>query len=331
MLRVHQTSVKSGIRRSPEFERKGLASFAVNVGRACGHDCTYCSSKAIYRRLPVFKQLGESPFGHGYCIVDPNVPVMVARDAQHMKRRGLVQMCTLTDAWAPECQPYQVGRRCLEALLAQPHWTVRILTKNAAVQDDFDVIAKHRDRVLVGLSITAAPNRGRLISVLEPYASSIEDRMAAMVKASRASLRTYAMFCPLMPGIADSPDTIEDLIRFAVECKVGEVFVEPVNARGKGLGNCQAALASNGFHREAHAIDRIRTREAWSSYVLELVTHVQRIMRERSEIKKLRFLLYPSNLLTDHAALIRRDDVGVVWLGEAPPAQTPWPEEDIPF
>ena len=34
---VLQTSLKTGITRTPEFERKGLAEFAVNVGTKCGH------------------------------------------------------------------------------------------------------------------------------------------------------------------------------------------------------------------------------------------------------------------------------------------------------
>ena len=70
-----------------------------------------------------------------------------------MKKRGLVQLCTTVDAWAPEAQDYNLGRRCLEALLAEPGWTVRILTKNAAVSKDFDLIERHRDRVMVGISL----------------------------------------------------------------------------------------------------------------------------------------------------------------------------------
>jgi hypothetical protein len=31
-MRLHTTSLKNGITRTPEFERKGLAAFAVNIG-----------------------------------------------------------------------------------------------------------------------------------------------------------------------------------------------------------------------------------------------------------------------------------------------------------
>jgi DNA repair photolyase len=131
----------------------GLAQFAVNVGVKCGHDCPYCSTGALMRMHHAFRRVAQSPFGLGYSIVDPDVPERVARHAQRMTSRGVVQLRTIVDAWAPEAQTHDLGRRCLQALLPEPGWVVRILTKNAAVQRDFDVVEKHRDRVLVGLSL----------------------------------------------------------------------------------------------------------------------------------------------------------------------------------
>jgi len=40
-MRTHETQLKAGITRTPEFERKKLAAFAVNVGTKFGHDCAY--------------------------------------------------------------------------------------------------------------------------------------------------------------------------------------------------------------------------------------------------------------------------------------------------
>ena len=126
---------KSGITPSPEFAKKGLADFAINVGAKCGHDCTYCSTGLTLRRRVVFKTVNESPFERGYAIVDDEAPIRVAADARRIspKRRKLAQLCTLTDAWAPETLPTQLGRKCLEAILNESDWKVRILTKNVAV------------------------------------------------------------------------------------------------------------------------------------------------------------------------------------------------------
>jgi hypothetical protein len=46
---VHTTTLRSGIQPSPEFTKKGLASYAVNVGSKCGHEWTYCSTGTMFR------------------------------------------------------------------------------------------------------------------------------------------------------------------------------------------------------------------------------------------------------------------------------------------
>src|SRR5450759_952080 len=124
-VKVHYTSLKKGISRTKEFEKKGLAAFSVNVGTKCGHDCSYCSTGAMLRMHPSFRQAGEDPFGSGFAIVDPSPPERVAADAKKTKVRGLIQLCTTVDAWAPEAQKDARGRRCLEAILSEPGWTVR--------------------------------------------------------------------------------------------------------------------------------------------------------------------------------------------------------------
>jgi DNA repair photolyase len=263
-----------------------------------------------------FKESGENPFANGYAIVDPTMPERVARDARKIRQRGMVQLCTVVDAWAPEAREHQIGRRCLEAILAEPGWSVRILTKNAAVQEDFDLIERHRDRVLVGLSLTATPDQARATAALEPNASTIEERMLAMTEAAARGLRTYGMFCPLLPGVADSPEQIDRLVRFAVDCRVEEIFVEAVNPRGPGLHLCQEALENAGLPSEAAAVAAIRKREQWSRYVADLIANVQRSVRRHFDLAKLRFLLYPSRLLPEHIEQIQKDDAGVIWLGK---------------
>ena len=317
-VRIHTTTLKSGISRSKEFERKGLAEFSVNIGTKCGHDCLYCSTGAVLRMHESFKNNAENPYGFGYEILDPETPDRIAKDAIRIRNRGLVQVCTTVDAWSPGAQKYVLGRRCLEAILAQPEWTVRVLTKNAAVKDDFDLIEKHRDRVIVGLSLTTTPKNEQVMKIIEPNASSIQERMDTLNEAKKRGLRTFAMLCPLLPGIADSPNQIDELVKYSVKNNAEEIYVEPVNHRGTGLKHCQDALEKEGFLKEAEEIKKIRRRQRWSEYVLDLLRNTQKSVRRHSDIRKLKFLLYPSNLLIEHLREIKNDDAGVIWLNKKP-------------
>lgn len=302
----------SGINRTKAFEEKRLAQYAVNIGLKCGHACTYCSSDAMLRIQ--LSKLEIKCSNKDCCVVDPDTPTRVAQDAKTKRNRGLIQLCTTVDAWAPEAQEYNLGRKCLEAILSEPGWKVRILTKNAAVAKDFDLIEKYRDRVLVGLSITATLNNGHIVKITEPNASPIEERLQVMKDAHNRGLRTYGMLCPLLPGIADLPGQIDELVKYTVDCGVEEIFAEAVNPRGRGLIQTQQALEGADLHDVARRIENIRNRQAWSAYVVRLIKKVQQSVRKYYDIKKLRFLQYLNGLSADDIAEIKRDDAGVIWL-----------------
>jgi DNA repair photolyase len=270
----------------------------------------------MLRTHKLFRECGENPFGFGYAVVDPNTPKRVEKDAKRIKKRGLVQLCTTVDAWAPEAQEFDLGRKCLKAVLSQPGWTVRILTKNAAVLRNFDLIEEYKDRILIGISITATQEKNDVISVIEPQASSIQERMMVLREAHARGFRTYAMFCPLLPGIADSPKQIDRLIQFATTIGAEEIFAEPVNARGPGLRLTQEALQKAGFETEAEAVENIRNQKNWSRYTATLISNIQRSVYRFHDIDRLRVLLYPSNLKAEELQRIRENDRGVIWLGK---------------
>lgn len=316
-MQVYHATLRTGISRTREFERKGLASFAVNPGTKCGHGCTYCSTGAILRMHPSFSAVGRSAFDDGFAIVDPQTPDRVAQDARRLRHRGMIQLSTTVDAWAPEAQTHNIGRRCLEAILQQPGWTVRILTKNASVERDFDLIEPYRDRVLVGLSITTPGRTSLIASTLEPYASPIEERVRVLRQAHARGLRTYGMFCPLLPGIADSREDVDELIALAAECRAEEVFIEPVNARGSSLRKTEAALRHAGYAAAADAVAQIRHTASWSDYVHRLICVVQEAVRRRLHPSKLRILLYSSRLLAAHRTQLEHNDDGIIWLGRS--------------
>ncbi len=313
-LRIHHYRLATAIHRTPEFAKKRLADFSVNVGLKCGHACTYCSSGAVLRCHRAFQELGESPFKNGYAIIDPDIPAKVADEARRIRKRGVIQLCTTVDAWCPAAQEHDLGRRCLEALLAEPGWTVRILTKNAAVVCDFDLIEKYRDRILVGLSLTGTPDKDAVLAVVEPNASPVSERMEALQEAHKRGLRTFGMLCPLLPGIANAPEQIGQMVAFLDACNVEEVFAEAVNQRGPGLKCTEEALRESGFPAEADALAHIRNAEHWSAYVADLIRTLQMSLRRHGMIERLRFLLYSTKLTPNDEVRIRSDGAGVVWL-----------------
>jgi len=306
--------LKAGIRRSKEFERKHLATHTVNVGLKCGHACHYCSSPSVIRCHRAFKVLGKNPFDEGYTIVDPETHVRVARDVHKFRQDHTIMFCSMTDAWSPEAQDHGLGPKCLRVLLERGQGTVRVLTKNAAVRDSLDVMEQHRERVTLGLSLTAPLAGEDVIQILEPNASPLAERMDVLEDAHRRGLRTYGMLCPCLPGISDSRDALDNMFGTVLACGAEDIWLEPVNGRGRALPQCQQALSEAGFARESEAVEIARSRKGWNRYAVHLVKTAQDVADQHGVLDRLHILLYQKPLTDEAIDDLKKDERAIVWL-----------------
>ena len=312
-LRIHYSHEMGGITRTRGFEKKGLATHACNNAFKCPHGCAYCSSAVIYRHRPVFREFGESPYDRGFAIVDVTVAERLEPgELRKLKPTDMVQVCTTSDAWAPYTE--DVGRRLLARLLRESCAQVRILTKNASVVRDFDLIEEYRDRVTVSLSLTGPESKQQVVTVIEPYASAIGERIQALKEAKHRGLRVYGMLCPLLPGISDDAGSVSELLQLCAELDVEDVWAEPVNPRGRGLIYTAGDLEAAGYGEEAQAVTRVRRQLHWSAYARDLVDIVVSTAVDLGLLDRLHFLLYPSNLTDEDERALRRHREGIIWL-----------------
>ncbi|MHC4403899.1 MAG: ASCH domain-containing protein [Planctomycetota bacterium] len=315
-LNVYERPRKDGIARTEEFERKGLATYAVNVGLGCGHGCRYCSSPTLRRTHKEFERLEQSSYTPGVAIVDPNTPDRLRKNIPKLTEGDVVQICTLDDAWSPEARRHNLGHRCLEVVLQETPAQVRILTKSHHVRGEFDLIRKYRERVMVGLSTGTPASRGDVSKVIEPNASPVSDRLAVLKRAREMGLRTFGMLCPVLPGIGDSREGLEELFDAVIECNAEVIWLEPVNPRASGLTRTSDALRLAGFRDEADAVKHIGKRENWSHYARVLIKEAIKVADKKRVLSKLKVLLYRSRLLLKHEAELKKFKKSVVWLGK---------------
>jgi DNA repair photolyase len=198
--------------------------------------------------------------------------------------------------------------------IAETPAQVRVLTKSHHVQDDFELIRKHRDRIIVGLSTGAPASREHVAQVTEPNASSVSERLTTLQLARKMGLRTFGMICPVLPGIGDSRGALEETFGAVLKCQPETIWLEPVNSRGNGLLKTSAALRLAGYRDEAASVNHIRKRENWSSYTTALVKEAIDVARSKRVLDRLKVLLYPDGLLPEHRAELEKYDQGIVWL-----------------
>jgi len=305
-----------GIARSQEFQKKGLATHALNVGLKCGHECLYCSTPALLRTHRAFQEFRESPFSSGYCVVDPETPDRILSDVRRLTPADTVMLSTLTDPWAPEAQEHDLGRRNLVVLLRESGCQVRILTKNAAVRRDFDLMASCPGRITVGLSMSVPPERADIAAVLEPFASPIAERIEALHEARQKGIRLFGMLCPALPGVSDSIAALESMFRTVLVAGAEDIWLEPINPRGPALKRCEEALRTAGYGMEADAFGAIRNRRCWGEYASRLVRRAQQIASVFGAIDRLHVLLYENQFMPEHVVELKKDNRGLIWLGK---------------
>uniref|UniRef100_I2Q4G9 DNA repair photolyase n=1 Tax=Desulfovibrio sp. U5L TaxID=596152 RepID=I2Q4G9_9BACT len=303
---------KSAITRSPEFEKKTLATHALNVGVLCGHGCLYCSTPAILRTqsklFPEYDGSAFKAFAAGAAVVDPTTPDRLGRELAALKPTDTVMLSTLTDAWSPEAQEHDLGRRCLEKLLRESKARVRILTKNAAVVNELDLLAEFRERLVLGLSITAPLSKAKVADVLEPRASPILARLEALKAAHEAKVPIFGMLCPCLPGVADRQADLDEMFAMIQPFNPEAIWSEPVNPRGPGLRLCQEALAEAGFIAIANEVSFIRSQREHTAYVARLISNLHAAAASAGVKHLLKILVYADGNQS------KGDDSAVIWL-----------------
>jgi len=313
-LEIYHAARGGVLARSPEFERKKLGTHTVEVGLKCDHACNYCSSNALYRTQQIFKRIGRTAFTPGFAVIDPAAADTLRKQVRVLKPGDVVILCSKTDAWSPLARGMNLGRECLRILLEHSPAKVRIITKGAAVREDFELIRKYRDRVTLGISITGLPAHDAMVRCVEPNASPPSVRIAAMQEAGRRGLRTFAMLCPLLPGLFSTEQDIRQLLELARTWNVEGIWAEMLNPRGPGIKRCVDNLLAAGFGQQAMALNAIRNIEHRSQYGWWMTRTLQQLCRELGLIDRLHVLNYESSFAGWVRRIMERDTEGVVWL-----------------
>lgn len=198
------------------FSRLPGLDYALNPYRGCMHGCRYCYAPNILR-IPR-EEWGE------FVEVKRNIPKVLANELKS-KKKGMVGISTVTDPYQPLEKEYKLTRYCLLQLLKND-FPVSILTKSSLVTKDIDLLSEFSDAE-VGFTITTSCDSERRL--LEPNASSIESRIAALRECSKEGITTYAFLGPLYPTIGE--DDLSDLIEDLKNAGASKIIADKLNLK----------------------------------------------------------------------------------------------------
>ncbi|PSR53557.1 radical SAM protein [Adhaeribacter arboris] len=186
-------------------------SYSMNPYQGCEHGCIYCYARNTHEYWGYSAGLDFER----KIIIKHNAPEALAAQLENPKWRVLpLMLAGNTDCYQPIEQKMQLTRRMLQVLLEYRH-PVSIITKNALILRDLDILTQLDKLNLLHVNISLTTLNEELRSRLEPRTAAATKRLAVIKKLSSAGISVNVMLAPIIPGLNDHE--IPELMRQAAE------------------------------------------------------------------------------------------------------------------
>ena len=174
-------------------------SHSLNPYRGCEHGCAYCYARPYHEYLGYSAGLDfESRI-----LVKERAPELLEAELARRAWRPVPLACSgVTDCYQPVERRLRITRRCL-AVLADFRQPVGIVTKNALVLRDLDLLAELASHGAAKVVVSLTTLDAELASNLEPRASRPAARLETLRRLAEAGVPAGVSVAPVVPGLND--------------------------------------------------------------------------------------------------------------------------------
>jgi DNA repair photolyase len=174
-------------------------SYSMNPYQGCEHGCIYCYARNTHH----YWGYGAGLDFERKIIIKENAPEVLAQQLEHPKWEVRpIMLAGNTDCYQPIEQETRITRRLLEVLLQYQH-PVSIITKNALILRDLDILRKLAALDLVHVNISVTTLDEKLRQKLEPRTATANRRLEVIRQLAAAGLPVNVMLAPIIPGLTD--------------------------------------------------------------------------------------------------------------------------------
>ncbi len=175
-------------------------SQSINPYRGCEHGCVYCFARPSHAYLDLSPGLD---FETRLFAKTNAAELLRAELARPGYRCAPIALGVNTDAYQPVERQRRITRGLLE-VLAEARHPVRLITKNALVLRDLDLLAPMAAEGLAQVSVSVTTLDNRLSARLEPRATAPHTRLKTIAALHEAGVPVTAMVAPVIPAITDA-------------------------------------------------------------------------------------------------------------------------------
>jgi DNA repair photolyase len=174
-------------------------SQAINPYRGCEHGCIYCFARPSHSYLNLSPGLD---FETKIRAKGNFAEILRAELAKPNYKISPINIGSNTDPYQPIEKRWRLTRAALE-LLAECHHPCTIVTKNALVERDLDILAPMAREGLVQVLVSVNSLDNHLAAKLEPRASAPHRRIKAIRNLAEAGVPVGVLVAPIIPALND--------------------------------------------------------------------------------------------------------------------------------
>lgn len=188
-------------------------AWSVNPYRGCVHGCPFCYARRTHWFLDEDGVRGWST----RIFVKVNAPQVLRSElARPSWKRELVAVGTATDPYQPAEARYRITRGILEVLV-EFRTPASLVTRSPLVLRDLDILQDLARRAGLTVCISLVTLDPELARQIEPNVALPRHRLRTVEQLSEAGVRTGVLLAPVLPGLTDSAENLDAVIRAAAD------------------------------------------------------------------------------------------------------------------
>lgn len=171
--------------------------YSMNPYQGCEHGCSYCFARPTHE------------FWSYSAGIDFERKIMVKKNAAKLLEKTFqkksyipkpIMLSGNTDCYQPIERQFEITRKLLQVCLDYRH-PVSIITKNALILRDLDILEKMAEKNLVSVSMSIPTLNESLRRVMEPRTSSSKNKLKAIEVLSAKNIVVNVMIAPVIPAL----------------------------------------------------------------------------------------------------------------------------------
>jgi DNA repair photolyase len=199
-------------------------AWMINPYRGCEFACKYCYARYTHE----FMEMRDGLDFERKIYVKKHVGWLLRQELKHVRAGQGIAIGTATDPYQPAERKFGITRAIMEEFARHEGLSLGLVTKSDLILRDLDLLRAIARKNRLRIHVTVTTTNTDLARILEPRAPRPDLRIRAVEKLVAAGIPTSVNCAPVLPGITDSPQELESVVRAAAAAKAWSVAAIPL-------------------------------------------------------------------------------------------------------